>query len=218
MPRPLLPLTLCALGACGGPPAAVPKAAAPAPASPPPPPPADVWESVLKGGGTWTLKSEGGQALSVSAADARRIGAHDAVRLAWRLGAEPFEAAPSQVAGDAVQVFLLDASMQDADIQDALEIPSPWPRRAVPVAPQSRMDGLYAQVWKAPDETVTCYGEGPPPDAPPCEDVCFAELCVSERAGIVELSGTWAPNAETFAAPGYEGFRERMQFLRAPLD
>lgn len=218
-PHSTAPLLLL-LSACGGPPAV--KTGGPAPASvavgsapaarPALGPPVDVWTNVLKGGSTYTLKGGEAGPLTVAATDARPLGGGAVVRLRWTLGGADFIQAPSQVAADASSIHLLDASLEDADVQDALQAPSPWPRLSTPVPSQTRLDGLYADVWRGPAEVVVCYGEGPPPDAPPCEDVCFAELCVSDRAGIVELGGTWAPNFETYTAAGYEKFREAMTF------
>lgn len=56
--------------------------------------------------------------------------------------------------------------------------------------------GLYTQER----DGVFCYGEGPGPDAGECEDVCFAELCVSAKGGIVQGAGTWWPNYEVYNA------------------
>jgi hypothetical protein len=158
--------------------------------------------------------------LRVEAHEGRHLGTGEVVRLRWSIGGSPYLGAPTQVAVDANVVHLLDASLEDADVLDALEATSPWPRRAIPLPSQTRLDGLYAHVWQSSGpnaETVVCYGEGPPTDAPPCEDVCFGELCIAERGGIVELSGRWAPDADVFSAPAYRGFQERFTFVRGAV-
>jgi hypothetical protein len=211
---------LVLLTACGGTPApadapvsATAAAGSLAPAAPSAPPAVDVWAGVLSGGATYTLSGGGGQTLVATAVDARALGKGRTVRLKWTIGGADHAGAPSQVAADAEAVHLLDASLEDADVVDALAAPSPWPRHSRSVPVQTRVDGLYAQVWRGADDVVVCYGEGPPPDAPPCEDVCFAEMCVSPRGGVVELGGTWAPNFETYTAAGYERFRETLTFV-----
>ena len=212
---------LALLSACGGTPAPadapVAASGSPVSAAPPTAPPAvDVWAGVLAGGATYVLQGGAGLKLQAVVASPRALGKGQTVRLQWSVGGAPHVGAPSQVAADADAVHLLDASLEDADVVDALAAPSPWPRQSRPVPVQTRVDGLYAQVWRGPDDVVVCYGEGPPPDAPPCEDVCFAELCVSQKAGIIELGGTWAPNFEAFTAAGYERFRETLTFVGTP--
>ena len=213
------------LPACGGSPATPPGVpTAPHPGSAPAtavgakestPAPVDVWRGVLHGGATYTLRGGEGGVLTVAATDARVLGAGAVVRLRWRFEGAEYTQAPSQVAADPSAIHLLDASLEDEDVKDALDAPSPWPRLSSGVAPMSRLDGLYAQVWRGPEDVVVCYGEGPPPDAPPCEDVCFAEMCISQHAGVVELSGTWAPNSEAYVAAGFEKFRETLKFDEA---
>ncbi len=209
---------LALLPSCGGTPAPADAPAATggpatAPALPTEPPTVDVWAGVLTGGATYVLNGGAGLKLQAVVAGPRALGKGQTVRLEWSVAGAAHAGAPSQVAADAEAVHLLDASLEDADVVDALAAPSPWPRQSRPVPVQTRVDGLYAQVWRGADDVVVCYGEGPPPDAPPCEDVCFAELCVSSKAGIVELGGTWAPNFEAFTAAGYERFRETLTFV-----
>lgn len=216
-------LGLC-LGACG---AAAPVTGAPTVAGGPtaniaassaaperPAGPADPWRQLLAGPAKTHLDGPGG-GLVVEVSAARALGDAQAVRLVFTQGGAPVPQAPSLAVLGAAQIHLLDASLADADVQDALGAPSPWPRGPSPLPPQTRADGLYADVYRGPDETIVCYGEGPPPDAPDCEDVCFAELCVSDRAGLVEIGGQWAPEAGAFTAPGYADFRTRLTYQRA---
>jgi hypothetical protein len=208
-------------GGCG---AAPGSPAAPAPAAGPPSiaapmPPPDVWPVVLAGTGRWTLLADDGRTLVIEAHEPRRLAGGEVVRLRYTQGETVTTSAPTQVACDGEAVHLLDASLEDGDVLDALAATSPWPRRAIPLPPQSRADGLYATVWRAPapdDETIVCYGEGPPPDAPECDDVCFSELCVGARGGIVQLSGRWAPDAGFYAAAGYADFTQRFTVVRSP--
>ena len=48
---------------------------------------------------------------------------------------------------------------------------------------------------------VTCYEEGPEPNAGDCEDICFASICFHETIGVVELGGHWSVSQEPFASP-----------------
>ncbi len=160
---------------------------------------------------------EGGQKpVEVTTVASQTLAGQTTLKLMFTQDGQGVAQAPSLVVLGPDTLHLLDASLVDADpadLADALSAPSPWPRQAVPLRPQSRADGLYASVWRGPEEVVVCYGEGPPPDAPECEDVCFSEMCISSAAGVVELSGQWAPNADTFRRVGYENFRDRLTYM-----
>lgn len=217
--RHALPAVALLAAGCGAAPPPVIAASA-APSTPAPvPPPVDVWPAVLAGGGPWTLIGGDGRTLLVEAYAPRRLGTGEVVRLRFTLAGTPYTVPPTQVASDGAVIHLLDETLEDADVVDALEATSPWPRRAVPLPQQTRADGLYATVWRGPappGETVVCYGEGPPPDAPDCEDICFSELCIAERGGVVQLSGRWAPEGDVYSAAGYADFMQRYSMVRTP--
>jgi hypothetical protein len=60
-------------------------------------------------------------------------------------------------------------------------------------------DGRYVMV---DDDGTVCYGTGPEPtNDTPCEDVCFAHLCVHATHGMVGGAGTWWPNYVVFERP-----------------
>lgn len=72
------------------------------------------------------------------------------------------------------------------------------------VEEDTQADGRYVNIDTSGGEVVICFGFGPGPDAGMCADVCFSEMCVAEKAGIVRVEGTWAPNYAFYAAPGFE--------------
>ena len=44
---------------------------------------------------------------------------------------------------------------------------------------------------------IFCFGDGPPRNPPPCEDICFGEMCVSS-SGVMTVDGRWSPNDDAF--------------------
>jgi hypothetical protein len=75
------------------------------------------------------------------------------------------------------------------------------------VDPPARSGGSatrYMRIESVKGERVVCVGEGPGENAGPCEEgVCFGELCVGERSGLVRVEGLWAPDREMFFARGF---------------
>jgi hypothetical protein len=49
-----------------------------------------------------------------------------------------------------------------------------------------------------------CFGEAIDPGPDGCEDICFAEMCVSPDKGLVEIEGLWAPGYSIFEADGFK--------------
>jgi hypothetical protein len=94
--------------------------------------------------------------------------------------------------------------MDDAKIAEALRRK---PSRSEPPREYKRSDanqGRYLRFDQLGGETVVCYGYEPGPNAPPCDDTCFGELCLSPTHGVVEISGTWAPDMGVFSQDRYE--------------
>ncbi len=151
----------------------------------------------------------------------RSLGGGRVAALRWTFGDTSTHSthplAPSAVGVGATGIHLLDAALDDADIVEALGDPSAYAPRVERVEAGTRVDGRYVTVFQrreGGDETIVCLGEGPGPGAAPCEDVCFSELCVSSTAGVVSLSGLWAPESQAFYAPGYRGFEARLEAVR----
>lgn len=175
------------------------------------------FEWFFQPGRTALLEGQDGQRLLVAVEAVRKVGRGRAARLTWTLGSGAGKAthplAPSAVALSDKGLHLLDAALDDAELAAELDEETPYSATVKTVPEQRRLDGRYVWVLRArtgaPPEVVVCLGEGPGPTAQPCEDVCFAELCVSSTSGVVALAGLWAPNYETFAAPGYTNLSNR---------
>ena len=180
----------------------------------------EVWQPLLSGPkAPFVLSGVAGDRLNVEVLPARQVGSVQVVSWRWvhvrgRVSF-PFDGAPNLMALSPVSVFLLGADAPDDEVLDVVTSTPVYYRASRPVPPQTREDGRYQTVWRLGEEVVVCLGEGPPPDAPACEDVCFAEVCFSSTAGIVAVSGRWAPDSATFAAKGYERFTDRADYVGA---
>jgi len=175
----------------------------------------------LQAGRSALLDGTGSTRLLVEVERVRSLGGGRVAALRWTFGDTSTHSthplAPSAVGVGATGIHLLDAALDDADIVEALGDPSAYAPRVERVEAGTRVDGRYVTVFQrreGGDETIVCLGEGPGPGAAPCEDVCFSELCVSSTAGVVSLSGLWAPESQAFYAPGYRGFEARLEAVR----
>jgi hypothetical protein len=179
------------------------------------------FEWFFQPGQTALLEGLEGQRLLVAVEAVRKVGRGRAARLTWTLGSGEGKAthplAPSAIGLTDKGIHLLDAALDDGEVAAELDEETPYSATVKTVPEQRRLDGRYVWVFRAragaPPEVVVCLGEGPGPTAQPCEDVCFAELCVSSTAGVVALAGLWAPNYETFSAPGYANLSNRFESI-----
>ena len=155
------------------------------------------------------------QKIVVETADVRKIGDADVARIRWthvwgkgkdgqdRMG-DSDEGLYTQVAVTSAGLYILSDDMDDARIVEALRRK---PSRSEPPKEykgSKANNGRYLRFDQLGGETVVCYGYEPGPNAPPCDDTCFGELCFSPTHGVVEISGTWAPDMGDFAQKGYE--------------
>jgi hypothetical protein len=102
-------------------------------------------------------------------------------------------------------LYILRDDMDDAAVAAAVQ---GRPSRSDPPRPYKgtkKNGGRYLAVHAQKDgSSVICVGDGPLPDAGECEDVCFAEMCFSPTKGVVQVSGTAAPDYGTFAPLGFK--------------
>jgi hypothetical protein len=176
---------------------------------------AGIWRVLVTPGAKWVLyntfveQKDARPTLTVETGDVRKVGAADVARLKWTwagLGAsdEHTVGVPGQVAVTQAGVWLLDGELDDKGVAAELAKPPSQPNPPVKIDEQTREDGVYVHMWAKGDEPIVCVGEGPVPGADECEDVCFGEMCVGAKGGIVSVSGTWAPNFETYEQDGYK--------------
>lgn len=180
------------------------------------------WKIWTKPKAKWVLydtlaegKKGARQKIVVETADVRKIGAADVARIRWtyvwgkdkdgqtRLG-DSDEGLYTQVAVTSAGLYILSDDMDDAKIAEALRRK---PSRSEPPKEykgSKANDGRYLRFDQLGGETVVCYGYEPGPNAPACDDTCFGELCLSPTHGVVEISGTWAPDMGVFSQKGYE--------------
>ena len=101
-------------------------------------------------------------------------------------------------------LFILDAKQDDAAVAERLRGKPSRSDPPKPYGPTKQNQGRALRLEPAGGEVLVCVGEEPLPSAGECADVCFATMCLSRKAGVVRLDGTWAPDYKPFAQKGYE--------------
>lgn len=162
-----------------------------------------------------TFKSEGRQDhVIIETYEKPKIGGADVARLRWThvwdKGKKKRGKCDMCAGGQFTQVavtpeglYMLDASMTDAEVESALK---GKPSRSEPPRPYTatkQNEGRYLRREDRAGESQVCMGWEALPGAPACDDTCFGELCVSAKNGPVDLNGTWAPNYSFFVRDGY---------------
>jgi hypothetical protein len=166
------------------------------------------WDVLESKGARWELNDavgEGGDKLIVTVASVESKGDHVIVELKWTHiyeGGESESNGPQRLAISPRGIWLIDG-MEDAELAAALRAPAVFAEPPVEIDDMTREDGKYVRVDTRGDEKVVCLGEGPAPGAGECEDVCYAEMCVAEKSGIVGVEGLWAPNYGMYEQDGF---------------
>ena len=172
----------------------------------PPATPAAVaqWAAVMTPGAVFTfddyiedgpVSREEATVVVATVAEVKEVEGGRAAVIDWTVNGEPLDWASLPV------VVLVDAAgVTFYTDRDAFEARDPEATR-FPASPGTAPGGIYVEPGYAGLEGELCYGVGPEDDAPECEDVCFAHLCVHPTEGITGGEGLWWPN--------YVGFRRR---------
>lgn len=181
----------------------------------PGPPTTGFWLVLVKERAKWILRDTTGNAeervrntIVVETYDVRSVGPARVGRLRWTSVTPEEKGAldqcgfgcPRRVGVTAAGLYFLAEDASDAQILAAIKRP---PDRSEPPRPYRatrRNQGRYLRF----DGQRVCMGEEPLPGAEECDDTCVAEVCISGSAGVVRLSGTWAPSFGIFAQAGYE--------------
>lgn len=142
--------------------------------------------------------------LTITTYDVRKLDGADVARLKWSLNGSDDNALQFTNAGPLTQIAVTDAgaylfyaSADDAKIRAALK---GKPSRSDPPKPYRATklnEGRYLTV----QDGLVCMGYEPLPDAPECEEVCGASVCIAADEGIVMLDGSWAPEFYDYVAP-----------------
>ena len=194
------PVVLVVVAACGGAPAA--PSTAPSPPPPPSPPEASgaaaLWAAVLAPGATFrfddavpdTPLAEDPTPVVATVTRVEDTPEGRAIHLTWTERDEPLEGSGLPaiiVVGDDAVTF-----HDGPDDEEPLRFPATG-------APAKLPGGLYVDAGVNPALTgELCYGIGPEDDAPECEDVCFAQLCVHPTHGLTGGEGRWWPEWTVF--------------------
>jgi hypothetical protein len=173
-------------------------------------PAAGFWKALVKPGAKWVLRDTIAEdkakasTITVETYDVRKVAGADVARLRWTLRSgshtedigAPEMGRYTELAVTKAGLYLLSADMDDAKVAEAL---ARKPSRSDPpkaYAGSKRNQGRFLVIM---DETLVCMGEGPLPGDGECADTCEGQVCISSTAGVVELSGTWAPGVTIFA-------------------
>jgi hypothetical protein len=172
------------------------------------------WKVLVKPNAKWVLtdtitgedKTKKPAKLIVETYDVRKVGDADVARLRWTIeesdGTKQDHSCAgcyTQVAVNAAGLYIVDDAKDDAQIAASLKAK---PSRSDPpkaYKATNKNSGRYLNV----SATQVCYGEAIDPGPDGCEDICFAELCVSDK-GVVQIEGLWAPNYSIFEADGFK--------------
>jgi len=153
------------------------------------------WAAVMKPGAVFSFNDhmDGGPddftTVEATVTAVKDEGGQHVIALTWSIGGEPgVGALPATISVGPAGVVFGDGGGGPSVLT--------WP--AATATTELPRDGftLYIRAGELPGEL--CYGEGPPPDAGDCEDVCFAELCVHPTHGLMGGAGTWWPNYGVF--------------------
>lgn len=142
-------------------------------------PGADPWMSVTQGA-TFTVTNSDGYALLATVAKVEPTADGRKIELAWSAEGKPLDLAPPST-------FTITKDRIRFDSED-LDFPL--------ATADHQADGR--EVTIDPNGSV-CYTSGPGDGAGECEDVCFAELCVNAKFGVMGGAGTWWPNYVDFS-------------------
>ena len=168
------------------------------------------WDALVRGGARWVSKdavedSKEASEVVVETFDVRTVGTARVARLRWLALSggkqDPYRTDDfDQVALTNQGIYFLSADLDDAGVQGALRGKPTYadPPRTVPSGRGDYVEGLASA--RGP---IVCFGSGPSPKDPRCEDVCNSEMCVSPTDGVVTFEGSWAPGMSMFAQPGY---------------
>jgi len=183
------------------------------------PPAKGTWSILVQPNKRWvlhgTFKENRAQVIVVETYDVHQVGGATVARLRWTVKQNVkakdgdsigSEGGPlfTRLAVNERGLYILRDDMDDAAIATVVQ---GKPSRSEP--PRSyegtkKNHGRYLHVYDQEDGPVVCMGEGPEPGAGDCDDTCFAEVCFVPTKGVVEISGTAAPENAIFAQPGFE--------------
>jgi len=169
------------------------------------------WSIMVKPNAKWILKDTTSKAkekdrdkVVVETHDVRTVGSARVARLTWTQvthgSKSPLDqcgfGCPHRVAVTSAGIYFLDEDASDAQILKRLQRSPDRSEPPRPYGATKKNNGRYLTF----DGARACMGEGPiPGEDSDCEDTCVAEVCVSAKDGVVELSGTWAPDNGIFA-------------------
>ena len=177
--------------------------------------PAGLWKPLVAAGARWTLvqmveKAQKPGHVVVETYDVRKVAGADVARLRYTVtapggkGEALPDGPPAQLAVSDKGAWVFERGADDAAIARALAKKKPdYLDPPALVKGGTRKDGKYTNLIHVKKGDKVCIGDGPAKGAGECEDVCFAEVCLSPAEGLVSLGGTWAPNAEPYEAAGW---------------
>jgi hypothetical protein len=181
----------------------------------PAPPAGDLgfWKILVKPKARWVLYDvvDTGKprhrraSITVETYDIRTVGTARVGRLRWSEGGRDALVqcgfgCPTRVAVTSAGLYFIDDDASDEKILQALKH---HPSRSNPPKEYQgtkRNGRRYLDV----EGDVVCMGETPLESDGPCEETCFATVCIDADKGVVQIGGSWAPDDGLYAQDGYE--------------
>jgi hypothetical protein len=139
----------------------------------------DPWIAVTQGA-TFTVTNSDGFAITATVAKVEPTADGRKIEIAWSAEGKPLDFAPPSTFTIAKDRIRFDSEDIDFPLATA----------------DHQADGREVTIDPAGS---VCYTSGPGDGAGECDDVCFAELCVNAKFGVMGGAGTWWPNYVDFS-------------------
>jgi hypothetical protein len=172
------------------------------------PPGKGFWKVLIQPNAKWVLHETIGDSprtITIETYDVRKVAGADVARLRWTLTSADGkdkqdvgsneEGRYTQLAVTPAGLYILWAAQDDAKVAAALK---GKPSRSDPPKAYKGTKLNRGRYLDVNDDGTVCVGEGPMPDAGPCEDECDGTMCISPTDGIYKLMGNWAPGVSIF--------------------
>lgn len=168
----------------------------------------ELWAAVMKPGAVFTFDdtinggpfAENPTTVVATVTEVQDVEGGRAAFIAWTENGEPMEVTsiPQVIVVTSSAVTFYDSPEAFASRDPEA---SAYPAAAEPI---KLPDGLYIDPSSLVPGVDTggelCYGWGPAEgDEEPCEDTCFAQLCVDPELGLTGGEGRWWPSYAAFA-------------------
>jgi hypothetical protein len=163
------------------------------------------WKILVKPNAKWVLHSseQPKGSITVETYDVRKVDGADVARIRWTFSSDGKEkedisedgAKPAQVAVTDKGIYFLSGKADDAKVSVALKTLKK-PTRSDPPKPYEPTKLNNGRYLAINPEGFVCMGYQNLTGE--CADTCEGWVCISPTDGVTEISGTYAPNLDTW--------------------